>query len=87
MNFKLKKPNLKNIKLDRIVKFFDAKNKTELFDFIKKFLNSEYIYWDEFRFKEPLPEGASREELWLAIKFFRESQNLKSIIIILAYLG
>ncbi|MDP3900598.1 MAG: Fic family protein [bacterium] len=80
MNFKLKKPNLKNIKPDRIVKFFDAKNKTELFDFIKKFLNSEYIYWDEFRFKEPLPEGVSREELWLAIKFFRESQNLKSII-------
>src|SRR3989338_6195785 len=81
MKFKLKKPNLKNVKTDSVIKLFNAKNKAEVFDFIKKFLNSEYIYWDDFRFKEPLPKGASREELWFVIKLFRKSQGLKSVII------
>ncbi len=80
MNFKLKKPNLKSIEPNEVIKVFNAKNKVEILDFIKKFLNSEYIYWDDFRFKEPLPKGTSREQLWLAIKLFRESQNLKSVI-------
>lgn len=81
MNFKLKKLDQENKNPNQIIKLFDAKNKEEIFDFIKKFLNSEYIYWDDFRFKEPLPEGISREELWFAIKLFRESQGLKSVII------
>jgi len=80
MKRSLKKPDLGNIKPEQVVKLFNAGNKTETFDFIKKFLNTDYVYWDEFRFKEPLPKGASREELWLAIKFFRESQNLRSIV-------
>jgi Fic family protein len=80
MHFKLKKPDLKNLHPNDVIRIFNAKNKTEILDFVKRFLNSEYIYWDNFRFKEPIPKETSREQLWLAIKMFRESQNVKSVI-------
>lgn len=80
MIFALKKPDLSSVKTDQIIKQLNTGDKSEIFDFIKKFLNSEYIYWDNFRFKEPTPKGVSREELWLIIKLFRESQSLKTVI-------
>lgn len=63
MKFTLEKPDLKNVKTEQVIKLLNAENKAEIFDFIKKFLNLEYIYWDDFRFKEPFPKGVSREEL------------------------
>ncbi len=81
MPFHLIKPNLTNLSQNSVIKLFKAENKEEIFSFIKKFLNLEYIYWDDFRFKEPLPKGVTREEVWAMIKIFRESQTQKSVIV------
>jgi len=80
MKFKLEKPNVTKLTLDNVIKLLNSENKEIIFDFTKKFLNSDYVYWDQFRYKEPLPEGASREELWTIIRIFRDSQSLKSVI-------
>ena len=40
-------------------------------------LISRYLHWDRLR-HYPLPEGTTREDVWLAIKLSR-SQNLKHI--------
>ena len=80
MKHKLIKPNLNNVNTEQIIKYLNGENKKEIFEFIKKFLNLEYIYWDEFRFKEPTPKGISKEELWLTIKMFRMSQEIDSVV-------
>lgn len=81
MLFKLKKPDISQIKPDHVANLLAAHDNAELFRFIKKFLTSEYVYWDTFRFKEPLPQGISREELWLMIQIFRKSQSVQSVIV------
>lgn len=81
MYFKLKKPNISGIQPEQISKIFNAKNKAEIFTYVKKFINTEYIYWDKLQYKEPLPEGVSKEELWVLIKILRESQRTKSVIL------
>ncbi|MBU2523726.1 Fic family protein [Patescibacteria group bacterium] len=81
MHFKLEKPELSGAQLEKISKIFDSKNKDEILDYIKKFLGSDYVYWDRMRHKEPSPKGVSKEELWMIIKIFRESQRVKSVVI------
>lgn len=81
MPFHLVKPNLTNVNQSSVTKLLEAENKEEILGFIKRFLNLEYIYWDDFRFKEPLPKGVTREEIWSLIKIFRESQTQKSVIV------
>jgi Fic family protein len=81
MYFKLKKPDVSSTKPEQISKIFNAENKLEIFNFVKKFLNSEYVFWDKMKHKHPAPDGISKEELWTIIKIFRESQSIKSIIL------
>lgn len=81
MYFKLKKPNTSSVNPEQISKIFNAENKLEIFNFVKKFLNSEYAFWDKIKHEQPTPDGISKEELWAIIKIFRESQSVKSIIL------
>lgn len=80
MLFKLEKPNLSKISKEEMSKAFTDGNRTEILDFIKRSVGSEYLYWDKIRYKEPSPKGISKETLWMIIKVFRESQSLKTII-------
>lgn len=81
MKFKLAKPKLEEIKSDQIAKLFKSKNKKKILSFVKKYIENDYVYWDKFKHKEPSPKGISKEELWILIKIFRESQSVKSVVI------
>jgi len=80
MKFKVEKPKLQGVKPEMISKLFSSKNKKEILSFVKKFIENDYVYWDKMRYKEPSPKGISKEELWIMIKIFRESQSVKSVI-------
>ena len=80
MLFKLKKPDLSKVKSEKLTKIFHLQNTDDAFDLIRRYLNQEYVYWDKFKYKEPIPKGISREELWMAIKLFRESKSIRTII-------
>jgi len=79
MLFKLEKPDLGKTDRKQIFKLFVGRNKTEILDFIKR-TGSEHLYWDKIRYKEPAPKGISKEDLWMIVKIFRESQEIKSEI-------
>lgn len=80
MKFTLQKPDLSKIKEnEKSVAFLDEK-KSEVAEFIKRVTDSEYLYWDKFRHKEPFPSGVSKEILWMFIKFIREQESLDSVI-------
>ena len=83
MYYQLKKPDLSNIQKKNLSKtiFDNELNKEEIFKFIKKTFEPEYLYWDSVQYKEPVPECLSRVELWKLIKIIREAQSLKSIIV------
>lgn len=80
MLFKLRQPNLSKINQEELFKFFTDENRAEIFDFIKRATELEYLHWDKIIYKEPSPKGISKEALWGIIKIFRESKNLKTII-------
>ena len=80
MKYKIEKPKLDNIRQSKISKIFSAKNRKEILDFVKKFIEKDYVYWDKMKHKEPSPKGVSKEELWMIIKIFRESQGVKSVV-------
>lgn len=80
MLFKLEKPSLSKVNIEKMPEAFAHKNKAEIFDFIKKIADAEYLYWDKMRHKEPSPKGVSKEDLWMIVKFFRELQCFKTII-------
>lgn len=78
--FKLEKPNLSKINKEELSSVFTNENKAGILNFIKRSVESEYLYWDKIRYKEPSPRGISKEVLWAIIKVFRGSQSLKTII-------
>lgn len=80
MFYKLEKPDLTKIKKENAFKSLTIDNKAELFDFIKKTSEAEYLYWDKFQYKEPFPKNITKEEVWFLVKFIRESQAIKTII-------
>jgi len=80
MKYTLKKPSLDDVKPDQVLQMLYKEDTGKIFDFIKKFLNTDYIYWDEFKYKEPIPKSIKREELWFLIKLFRKSKSLKTPI-------
>ncbi|MFZ2975927.1 MAG: Fic family protein [Candidatus Moraniibacteriota bacterium] len=80
MLFKLEEPDISKINKEEILKAFTDKNKTDILDFVKKSAEPDYLYWDKIRYKEPSPEGISKDALWMIIKIFRESQSLKTNI-------
>lgn len=80
MYFKLKKPNIKEIKKEDFSSAFSDENKNEVLKFVKKTSEDEYLFWDKFQRKEPSPSGITKEVLWYIIKFFREQKSNKTII-------
>ena len=80
MLYRLQKPDLEKVSNDEMSQAFKKETETDLFDFINKTSEPEYLYWDTARFKEPSPEGISKEVLWKIVKFFREAQSLKTVI-------
>lgn len=85
MKFTLEKPNITLMHVIDALKF-QSNNNTPTSDtleidmFIKKYLKSEYLYWDTFKYKKPLPKGLAKEELWHIIKTFRKSQLTQTVI-------
>ncbi|MFZ2969996.1 MAG: Fic family protein [Minisyncoccia bacterium] len=78
MYFKLKKPDLSKIEKEQIPKALLNEKAEDVFDFIKRANEPGYFYWDKIKYKEPAPIGASKEELWAMIKFFRKMQSIKT---------
>ena len=80
MNFQLKKPNLEKVSKDEIAKAFSDDKKKQILDFIKKVSDLEYLYWDTVQYKEPVPDGISREALWQVVRIFREQKSIETVI-------
>ena len=80
MLFKLVKPNSSETNQGEMPKSFTNENKTDVFEFIKRSEEPEYLYWDKIQYKEPSPKGVSKDDLWMIIKFFRELQRSKTVI-------
>ncbi|MCK5085821.1 Fic family protein, partial [Candidatus Parcubacteria bacterium] len=80
MYFKLKKPNLSKIAKEEISETLFDEKKEEIFNFIKRVNEEEYLYWDKIKFKEPAPQGISKEGLWQIIKISRKMQSKKTPI-------
>ena len=80
MYFKLKKPNLSKIAKEEISETLFDEKKEEIFNFIKRVNEDEYLYWDKIKFKEPAPQGISKEGLWQVIKISRKMQSKKTPI-------
>jgi len=79
MLYRLEKPDTGKVRQEKIVMQAFARKSKEIFEFIKK-IGPEYLYWDKMRYKEPSPEGLSKEELWIIIKVLRESQSISTQI-------
>ena len=80
MHYKLKKPNLNKIKKEEFSEALLNKKKDEIFDFVKKSNEPEYLYWDKVQYKKPMPKNIKPEILWMIIKFIRESSSLSTDI-------
>lgn len=71
MLYTLPKPDLAKLSSKEIT---DALSNSQLIDFIKKYSDKEYLYWDKIRYKEPAPKDISKEVIWKTTKIFRESR-------------
>ncbi len=82
MKFELEKPGLNQPDLitQAILKVRNSQDQKVVLKFIKTFIDQEYLYWDTFRYKEPLPEAFGKEELWILIKHLRQLERRDSII-------
>jgi len=79
MQFKLERPNIKRIRHKQVVDAIAGRKNKMVLGFVKR-MNSEHLYWDKIRYKEPSPAGLSKEELWMIIKLIRESQSIRTPI-------
>jgi len=81
MYFELKKPDLSKIGEKNLLKnLFDSKNEKIVLDYLKKTFEPEYLYWDNAQYKEPVPEGVTKAELWKFVKVIRKAQSIRSSI-------
>lgn len=79
MIFRLRKPDISAITREEGIKLLVERN-TEIFDFIRKVSDAEYLFWDSFSYKEPSPDGISKESLWMVTKMIRKAQSIKTPI-------
>ncbi len=82
MFYKLKKP-ISNKKRSEIISLLFSDNlieTAEIWKFNKKVSEDEYLYWDKVQYKEPVPKGVIKEDLWFIIKFLRQTKTNKTII-------
>lgn len=86
MLFKLEKPDLSKIDTRKVTgELLGGEFNGEIATFVgrqggRRTLIGEYLYWDKLRYQEPSPVGVSKEELWVLIKFLRETQNVETVI-------
>jgi Fic family protein len=80
MIFSINKPKIEKSEQEVGMKLLVERG-AEVFDFIRKTSNTEYLYWDSFAYKEPSPESVSKESLWVITKMVRQAQSLKSPVI------
>jgi Fic family protein len=80
MYYIIKKPNLNKIKKDELSEALLDKRKNEIFDFVKRVNEPEYLYWDKVQYKKPIPINIKPEILWMIVKFIRESSLLTTDI-------
>lgn len=80
MKFHLEKPDLMKANKEEVTRVLYGDKKNEVSDFIKKVTETEYLYWDEIRRKEPSPSEISKESLWLVIKWAREQKSIPTEI-------
>lgn len=82
MNFELEKPRESEEIKEEMSKILNHHRLGEIFEFIKKndSWGSGYMYFDKMKYKQPAPEGVSKEALWQIIKLFRNSKSLKTPI-------
>ncbi|MFA5104091.1 MAG: Fic family protein [Candidatus Margulisiibacteriota bacterium] len=80
MQYILIVPDLKRVRIDQVSKAITGPENKEILKYIKRMTSSEHLYWDTFRYKEPSPEGYSKEELWFIIKYIRETQSVRTSI-------
>jgi Fic family protein len=79
MLFRLKRPNISSSEREKALKLLMELG-TEIFDYVRKVSNTEYLYWDTFAYKEPSPKDVSKESLWAMTKMIRRAQSLKTPI-------
>jgi len=79
MIYKLEKPDLSKINRNKAIELFLNKEKPDFLDLFNKSFSPIYLYWDKIKYKT-LPKNFSNEEFWLAIKFIRQAQYLKTVI-------
>lgn len=80
MFFTLEKPDLSKVNKEETFKIFTGDNRVNVYDFVKKTMVPEYLYWDKVRYKEPVPEGITKESLWVTIKTVRAMQSSPTVI-------
>jgi len=81
MYFELKKPDLSKIEEKNLIKnLFSNKNEKIVIDYLKKTFEPEYLFWDNAQYKEPVPDGVTKAELWKFVKIIRKTQSIKSPI-------
>jgi Fic family protein len=77
--YRLRKPKISSDDVEKSFKLLTERS-TELFDFFRKTSDAEYLYWDDFLYKEPSPKGISKESLWAVTKLMRKAQALPTPI-------
>ncbi len=76
MLFELQKPDLSNINRNDLYDILIDLKRDDVREFVTKFSKSEYLYWDNIRYKEPSPQDISKEMLWSMIKLVRRQNSI-----------
>lgn len=78
--YSLKKPKSIKIDSEKIIKALFQKDGRFLHEFSNRMNSPEYLYWDKIKYKQPVPKGYSREELWMVVKLLRRTISAKTVI-------
>ncbi len=77
--FRLVKPNITEKDIRKGINLFVDRN-PQVLGFCHKTSDTQYLYWDDFAYQEPSPEGVSKEVLWAATKLLRQSRSVPTPI-------
>lgn len=75
----LNKPNISHDDMEKAMKALTERS-AEVFAFFRKTSDTDYLYWDDFLYKEPSPQGISKESLWAIAKMMRRGRSLQTPI-------
>ncbi|MFZ3054620.1 MAG: Fic family protein [Minisyncoccales bacterium] len=80
MKYEIIKPNLSKIDKPKVIEKAFGSRQKEITSFLEKINVPKYLYWDYFRYKKPIPEEFSSEELWFLNKITRKAKSIQSPI-------